>query len=50
MPSLIRLIVVVGAIFGIVYGTMFALASLVNPNPREMVVTVPPDRFVKQQR
>jgi hypothetical protein len=28
---------------------MFALASLVEPKPREMVVTVPPDRFVKQQ-
>jgi hypothetical protein len=50
MPSLIRVLVVVGVIFGIAYGAMFALATLVDPKPREMVVTVPPDRFVKQQR
>jgi hypothetical protein len=50
MPSLIRLLVFVGVIFGLGYGAMFALATLVDPKPREMVVTVPPDRFVKQQR
>jgi hypothetical protein len=50
MPSLIRLLVFVGLIFALAYGAMFALATLVDPKPREMVVTVPPDRFVKQQR
>jgi hypothetical protein len=50
MPSLIRLLVVVGVIFGLVYGAMYALATMVDPKTREMVVTVPPDRFVKQQR
>jgi hypothetical protein len=50
MPSLIRVLVVVGIIFGLGYGAMFALVALVDPKPREMVVTVPPDRFVKQQR
>lgn len=49
MPSLIRLLAVVGVIAGLSYGAMFALASLVDPKPREMVVTVPPDRFIKQQ-
>jgi hypothetical protein len=29
---------------------MFALATLVDLKPREISVTVPPDRFVKQVR
>lgn len=49
MPSLFKLLAVVGVIAGLAYGAMFALATLVDPKPREMVVTVPPDRFVKQQ-
>jgi hypothetical protein len=50
MPSLIRLLVVVGTIFAVGYGIVFALATFVAPKPREITVTVPPDRFVKQQR
>ena len=50
MPSLIRLLVVVGVMAGLGYGVLYALATLVEPKPREMVVTVPPDRFVKQQQ
>jgi hypothetical protein len=50
MPSLIRLLAVVGVIVGLGYAAMFALATFVDPRPREMVVTVPPDHFVKQQR
>jgi hypothetical protein len=47
MPSLIKLLAVVGVIAALGYGAMFALATLVDPKPREMVVTVPPDHFVK---
>ncbi|HXW24298.1 MAG TPA: histidine kinase [Xanthobacteraceae bacterium] len=47
MPSLFRLIVVLGLLGGLVYGAMFALANFVEPKPREFSVTVPPDRFVK---
>jgi hypothetical protein len=50
MPSLFKLLAVAGIVFGLGYGAMLALATLVDPRPREMVVTVPPDRFVKQQR
>ena len=50
MPSLIRLLVVAGTIFAVGYGIVFALATFVAPKPREITVTVPPDRFVKQQR
>jgi hypothetical protein len=49
MPSLIRVLVVVGVIGGLGYAAMFALATYVDPKPREMSVTVPQDRFVKQQ-
>ena len=49
MPTLIKLLATIGVIAGIGYAAMFALATFVDPKPREMVVTVPPDRFVKPQ-
>jgi hypothetical protein len=49
MPSLMKLLAVVGVIAGLGYGAMFALAHYVNPRSREIVVNVPPDRFVKPQ-
>jgi hypothetical protein len=48
MPSLFRLLIVLGIIGGIGYGALFALATLVGPKTREISVTVPPDRFVKR--
>jgi hypothetical protein len=49
MPSLMKLLTVVGVVAALGYGAMFALATFVDPRTREMVVTVPPDRFVKPQ-
>ena len=48
MPSLFRFLMVVGVIGGIVYGGVFALANFVKPKPREMTVTIPPDKFLKK--
>ena len=48
MPSLFRFLTVVGIIGGIGYGVIFALANFVNPKPREMTVTIPPDKFLKK--
>jgi hypothetical protein len=48
MPSFFRLLVALGIIGGLIYGAMFTLANFVEPKPREITVTVPPDRFVKQ--
>jgi hypothetical protein len=48
MPSLFRFLTVVAVIVGIVYGVIFALANFVNPKPRDMTVTIPPDRFLKK--
>jgi hypothetical protein len=49
MPSLFRFLHAIGIIGGLGYGVIFALATFVNPQPREITVTVPPDRFYKQQ-
>lgn len=48
MPSLFRFLTVVGIIAGVSYGVVFALANFVNPKPREITVTIPPDKFLKK--
>ncbi len=47
MPSLLRFLTVVAMIAGLGYGAIFALANFVNPKPREMTVTIHPDKFLK---
>ena len=49
MPSLIRLLVVLGGLSGFAYGAIFALATLVQPKPREITVMVPQDRLNKHR-
>ena len=49
MPSLFRFLAVVGIIAGVIYGSMVALAVLVQPETREITVTIPQDRFAKQR-
>jgi hypothetical protein len=48
MPSLFRFLTVVAVIGVIVYGVIFALANFVNPKSREMIVTIPADKFLKK--
>jgi hypothetical protein len=50
MPSLLRLLLAVGILCGLAYGAMQALVTFVDPKTREITVTVPPDRFVRQPR
>lgn len=45
MPTLLRFLVVVAVLAGIAFAGMFALATLVEPQPREMTVTVPNSRL-----
>jgi hypothetical protein len=47
MPSLIRLLMVVGLLGGVAYGAMFALATFVQPKQREMTITIPQQRLAK---
>jgi hypothetical protein len=49
MPSLFRFLTVIGIVAGLIYGGMFALAHWFNPKPREITVSIPPDKFVKQR-
>ncbi|MCF8477181.1 MAG: histidine kinase [Pseudolabrys sp.] len=50
MPSLFRFLFYVGLIGGLGYVAVFSLATFVKYQPREIVVTVPADKFVKQPR
>jgi hypothetical protein len=49
MPSLMRVLAFVAIVGGLGYAAMFALATFVDPKPREISVTVPPDRFIRQR-
>ena len=49
MPSLFRFLLVVGLLGGVAYAGVFSLARFVNPEPREMVVTIPPDKLLKHR-
>ena len=48
MPSLLRFLIVVAVIGGVGYGALYALANFVTPKPREMTVTIQPDKFLKR--
>jgi hypothetical protein len=50
MPSLFRFLVILGVIGGLAYVAVFSLANFVKLHPREMSITIAPDKFVKQQR
>lgn len=47
MPSLIRFFAVVAILAGLFYAGMWSLANLVQPQPRDMSVTIPQDRIGK---
>jgi hypothetical protein len=47
MPSLFRLLAVIAILSLAVYGGLYALAYLVQPKPREISVSIPPDKFFK---
>jgi len=49
MPSLFRFLAIVGIIGGLLYAGIIALATMGEPQPREITVTVPQDRFFKQR-
>ncbi len=45
MPTLFRFLAVIGVLAGLGFAAMFALATFVKPEQREMTVPVPPQRF-----
>jgi hypothetical protein len=50
MPSLFRFLITVALLAGLAYSVVFSLATFVKPKPREIVVTIPPGQFLKQQQ
>ena len=48
MPSLLRLLTIVGLLCAVVYGGLYALAHFVQPKSREISVSIPPDKFFKE--
>ena len=48
MPSLLRFLLVLSMLAGAGYGAMYALVHWYDPKPREITVSIPPDRFTKQ--
>jgi hypothetical protein len=49
MPSLFRFLLVVGVLGGLAYGGVYSLARFVEPQPREIVVTIPPDKLLRHR-
>jgi hypothetical protein len=49
MPSLLRFLTVVVMLGALIYAGMYALAHLVQPRPREITVSIPPDKFFKNR-
>jgi hypothetical protein len=47
MPTIFRFLFVCAAFLGICYGIVFLLATLLEPQPREITVVVPPSRYAK---
>ncbi len=48
MPSLIRFFTIVAVIGGLIYCGNFSQATILETEPREITVTVPPDKFQKR--
>jgi len=49
MPSLFRFLSVIAILGVAVYGGLYLLANVVQPKPREISVSIPPDRFFKDR-
>jgi hypothetical protein len=45
LPSLIRFLIVIGALAALAWGGMYALVTFVEPQPREMTQTIPPSKL-----
>jgi hypothetical protein len=49
MPSLIRFLTVIAVLGAAIFGGLYSLAHFVQPNPREISVSIPPDKFFKNR-
>jgi len=49
MPSIFRFLLVVGLLGGLAYAGISSLAKYVEPQPREMVITIPQQKLLKHR-
>jgi hypothetical protein len=49
MPSLFRFLLVLGLLGGLGYAAVFSLATFIEPKPREITVTIPPDKLIRHR-
>jgi len=49
MPSLLRLLAIIALVCAAVYGGLYSLAHYVQPKPREISISIPPDKFFKNR-
>ncbi len=47
MPTLFRFVVILAILGGLAWAGMIALVTYVDPEPREIVVTIPPQKLGK---
>lgn len=47
MPTVFRFLMIIGLIAGLGYAGLYALATMVEPKPRTVTVTVPASKFEK---
>jgi hypothetical protein len=50
VPTLVRFFAVLAILAGLGLGAMFALANLVQPDIREITISIPPDRLPAPRR
>jgi hypothetical protein len=49
MPSLFRFLLVIGVLGGLGYAGVAMLAKMVDPQPREITVTIPQEKLLKHR-
>lgn len=49
MPSLLRFLTVIAIAAAVIYAGLYSLAHFVHPKPREISVSIPPDKFFKNR-
>jgi hypothetical protein len=47
MPTIFRFALICAVIAGVVYAALFAMATVLEPAPRDIIVVVPPSRYAK---
>jgi hypothetical protein len=47
MPTTFRFILICATLGAICYGVLYALATMLEPAPTEITVTIPPSRYAK---